>query len=55
MITDNAEPRIHLLFVRRSDGAVVCSAPVFEAGQSGTEPRQKSAYDRIRPLALRRH
>ena len=37
VITDNAEPRIHLLFVRRSDGAVVCSAPVFDAGQSGTD------------------
>jgi hypothetical protein len=37
VITDNAEPRIHVLFVRRSDGAVVCSAPVFEAGQSGTD------------------
>jgi hypothetical protein len=37
VITDNAEPRIHLLFVRRSDGAVVCSTPVFQAGQSGTD------------------
>jgi hypothetical protein len=37
VITDNAEPRIHVLFVRRSDGAVVCSAPVFEAGRSGTD------------------
>ena len=36
-ITDNAEPRIHLLFLRRSDGAVVCSTPVFEAGKSGTD------------------
>ena len=37
VITDNAEPRIHILFVRRADGAIVCSAPVFEAGQSGTD------------------
>jgi hypothetical protein len=37
VITDNAEPRIHVLFVRRSDGAVVCSAPVFEPGRSGTD------------------
>lgn len=37
VITDNAEPRIHLLFVQRSDGAMVCSAPVFEAGRSGTD------------------
>jgi len=37
VITDNAEPRIHVLFVRRSDGAVMCSAPVFTPGQSGTD------------------
>jgi hypothetical protein len=36
-ITDNAEPRINLLFVRRCDGAVVCSMPVFEGGKSGTD------------------
>ncbi len=36
-VTDNAEPRIHLIFVRRSDGAVVCSTPVFEPGKSGTD------------------
>lgn len=37
VITDNAEPRIHVLFVQRSDGAVVCSVPVFAAGKSGTD------------------
>ena len=37
VITDNAEPRISLLFVRRCDGAVVCSIPVFEEGRSGTD------------------
>jgi len=37
VITDNAEPRIHLLFVRRSDGTVVCSTPLFEEGRSGTD------------------
>jgi len=36
-ITDNAEPRIHLLFVRRSDGAVVCDTALFEDGRSGTD------------------
>ena len=36
-ITDNAEPRIHLLFVRRTDGDVVCSTPLFEEGKSGTD------------------
>jgi hypothetical protein len=37
VITDNAEPRISVLFVRRSDGAVVCGVPVFEEGKSGTD------------------
>lgn len=37
VMTDNAEPRIHVLFVRRTDGVVVCSAPLFEAGKSGTD------------------
>ena len=37
VITDNAEPRINVLFVRRSDGAVVCRQPVFGEGQSGTD------------------
>jgi len=36
-ITDNAEPRIHVQFFRRSDGAVVCSVPVFGEGKSGTD------------------
>jgi len=35
--TDNAEPRIHLKFVKRSDGGLVCSIPVFEDGKSGTD------------------
>lgn len=37
VITDNAEPRINLLFIRRSDGVVVCSIPLFEEGKSGTD------------------
>ncbi len=36
-ITDNAEPRVHVQFFRRSDGAVVCSVPVFGEGKSGTD------------------
>ena len=36
-ITDNAEPRINLLFVSRRDGSVVCSQPLFEEGKSGTD------------------
>jgi hypothetical protein len=37
VITDNAEPRINVLFFRRSDGATVCSTPLFEEGKSGTD------------------
>ncbi|MBI4515547.1 MAG: hypothetical protein HY699_07005 [Deltaproteobacteria bacterium] len=37
VITNNAEPRIELLFVSRADGRVLCSAPLFEEGQSGTD------------------
>ena len=36
-ITDNAAPRIHLLFVRRADGAVVGSQPLFQEDRSGTD------------------
>jgi hypothetical protein len=37
VVTDNAEPRINLQFIRRSDGAVACSIPLFEEGKSGTD------------------
>ena len=37
VITDNAEPRIHVIFVRRADGSVACSAPLFAEGRSGTD------------------
>jgi len=37
VIADNAEPRINLVFYRRSDGAEVASAPVFQEGKSGTD------------------
>ncbi len=37
VVTDNAEPRIHVLFVRRADGTVACSAALFEEGKSGTD------------------
>jgi hypothetical protein len=36
-ITDNAEPRIHLLFIERSDGSVACSLPLFEENRSATD------------------
>jgi hypothetical protein len=36
-IADNADPRMNMLFLRRSDGEVVCQIPVFEEGQSTTE------------------
>jgi len=37
VITDNAEPRIHVQSFRRSDGEKVCSVPVFPEGKSGTD------------------
>ena len=37
VITDNAEPRINLLFVRRAGGEVVCRQPLFQEGRSGTD------------------
>jgi hypothetical protein len=36
-IGDNAEPRMNVLFMRRSDGSLACSIPVFEDGRSTTE------------------
>lgn len=37
VVTDNAEPRIHVQFHRRDDGVEVCRVPVFRPGQSGTD------------------
>ncbi len=37
VVADNAEPRIDLLFLRRSDGSLACSVPLFEEGKSGTD------------------
>jgi hypothetical protein len=36
-ICDNAEPRMNVVFLRRSDGEVVCQLPLFQEGQSTTE------------------
>jgi len=36
-MTDNAEPRVNLVFVRRSDGVPVCSLPLFKETKSGTD------------------
>ncbi|NPC97087.1 hypothetical protein HOQ23_09930 [Nocardioides sp. zg-DK7169] len=36
-ITDNAEPRMNVVFVRAEDGAEICRAAVFDAGASATE------------------
>jgi hypothetical protein len=36
-ITDNAEPRISVLFIRRSDGELVCRVPLFDEGRSATD------------------
>jgi len=37
IITDNAEPRINLLFIKRSDGTLVGSVPLFAENKSGTD------------------
>jgi len=37
VITDNAEPQIHLILVRRCDGQAACSIPLFAEGRSGTD------------------
>ena len=36
-MTDNAEPRINLVFVKRSNGTPVFSVPLFEEAKSGTD------------------
>jgi hypothetical protein len=36
-ITDNAYPQIHLLFVSRSNGEIVCTHPLFKPGKSATD------------------
>ncbi len=36
-IGDNAEPRMNILFLRRTDGTEACRIPVFPEGQSTTE------------------
>ena len=36
-ISDNAEPRMNIIFLRRSDGSEVCRIPVFEEDRSTTE------------------
>jgi hypothetical protein len=36
-ITENAEPRMHVVFLRRSTGEEVCQVPVFGGGESATE------------------
>jgi len=37
LITDNDDPRINILFIKRSDGALVGSVPLFAEGKSGTD------------------
>lgn len=44
-ITDNAEPRMHVVFYRRIDGEAVCSAPVFASDQGSTENTLVSVGD----------
>jgi hypothetical protein len=37
VITDNAEPRLHVQLFRRTDGTELCRVPVFPEGRSGTD------------------
>jgi hypothetical protein len=37
VIADNAEPKMNVLFINRSDGSVATSMPVFQDNQSSTE------------------
>jgi len=36
-ITDNADPRMNVLFLNRATGDEICRTPVFESGHSATE------------------
>lgn len=36
-ITDNADPRMHVVLLRRDTGAEVCEVGVFDSGESATE------------------
>ncbi len=36
-ISDNAEPKMNIMFLKRSDGSEVCRIPVFDEGKSTTE------------------
>jgi len=36
-IADNADPRMNIIFLRRSDGAEMCSLPVFSDNESGSD------------------
>ncbi|NOZ84663.1 MAG: hypothetical protein GXP49_00050 [Deltaproteobacteria bacterium] len=36
-ITDNADPRMNVLFIQRKDGEIACKVPVFDDNESTTE------------------
>lgn len=44
-ITDNADPRMNVVFLRTGDGAEVCRAPVFAEGASATDNSLVSVGD----------
>lgn len=46
-ITDNAEPRMHVVVHRARDGARVCRVPVFDSGASTTENSLVSLGDAV--------
>lgn len=46
-ITDNAEPRMHVVFLERATGREICKAAVFEDGASATENSLVSVGDGV--------
>ena len=46
-ITDNADPRMHVLFYDTATGREICGAPVFAAGRSATENSLVSVGDGV--------
>jgi hypothetical protein len=46
-ITDNAEPRMHVVVNRTEDGSRVCRVPVFDHGASATENSLVSVGDGV--------
>jgi hypothetical protein len=46
-ITDNAEPRMNVIFLRRDTGKEICKSPVFDKNRSATENSLVSLGDAV--------